>query len=151
MGWVAAASYIFQGVQAVRGFMAEKQAAKDTKRANYLITQEAEEQNRLLEQDAGKRALAERRDAARARSQQLALYLKSGVTLDGSPMLVMDETTTQGNENAQNIKDTAASQQRTNLLRAQAGQSPVQKADFFGTAAEVLGSAYKADKALSGK
>lgn len=147
MGWVPVVAAVFQGVQAIRGYQQEKQAAKATKRANAAMMAAAQEEARLNSEDAAKKALEEKRSAARVRSQQIALYLKSGVTLDGSPMLVMDETTTKGNENAKNIMDTAASQNRSMLLRAEAGQQPVQRADFFGTAAEVLGAGNKAKTA----
>lgn len=147
MGWVPVVAAVFQGVQAIRGYQQEKKAEKETKRANAAMMAAATEEARLNSEDAAKKALAEKQAAARVRSQQIALYLKSGVTLDGSPLLVMDETTTKGDENAKNILDTAESQNKSMLLRAQAGQQPVQRADFFGTAADVLGAGNKAKTA----
>jgi len=147
MGWVPVAAAVFQGVQAVRGYMQERQAAKETKRSNAAMMAAAQEEARLNSEDAAKKALSEKQAAARVRAQQVALFLKSGVTLDGSPMLVTDETTTRGDENAKNVIETAESQNRSMLLRARANQQPVKRADFFGMTADVLGSANKAKTA----
>lgn len=141
MGWVPIVAAVFQGVQAIRGYQAEKKAEKEQKRANAAAMAAAEEEANLTKEDAAYRADKERKDAAKVRSQQIALYLKSGVTLDGSPMLVADDTTARGDENADNIIKNAASQSRSILLRGKASQQPVQRADFFGAAADVLGAA----------
>lgn len=141
MGWVPVVSAAFSAFSAIRGAQAQNAAAKQQERANAAAMSAAQEEARLTKEDAAFRAEQARKDAAKVRSQQLSLYLKSGVTLDGSPMLVMDETTREGEKNASNILTNADSQSRSILLRGQAGQQPVQRADFFGTAASVLGSA----------
>jgi hypothetical protein len=147
MGFIPVAAAVFQGVQAVRGYQAEKQAAKATKAANAAAMSAATEEARLLREDAGINAQKERELAARARSSQIALFLKSGVTLDGSPLLVTNETKNKGDENASNIMANAESQSKSMMLRAQANQQPVKRADLFGTAASVLGSAQTASTA----
>jgi vacuolar-type H+-ATPase subunit H len=147
---IAIAGAAFQGISAIRGYQAERKAAKATKAANAAAMSAATEEAKLTREDAANRAKAERENAAKVRSQQLALYLKSGVTLDGSPMLVMNETTSRGEKNAQNILDTGESQAKSLLLRGKAAQQPVQRADFFGTAAQVLGSASKGMSAYKG-
>lgn len=141
MGYAIAAMQIFS---AIKGYQAEKKAEKETKRANAAITARAQEEANLAIADAAVRAQKEKAAAAQVRSQQIALYLKSGVTLDGSPMLVGDVTTEQGDENARNIMSNAESQARSYILQGQANQLPVKKADFFGTAATVLSAGQSA-------
>lgn len=135
---IETALFALQAVSAVSGFLEDRKAAKQQKRANQAAMAAAQEEARLTREDAAERARQERKDAKRVRSQQLALYLKSGVSLDGSPMLVADATTDQGEDNANNILRNAESQSRSIILRGEANQQPVQRADFFGTAATVL-------------
>lgn len=149
MGWLPIAAAVFQGVQAIRGYQAEKKAEKAQKSANAAAMAAAEEEARLTREDAAYRANQERKDAAKVRSLQIAQYLKSGVTIDGTPLLALEETTMRGEENASNIIKNAESSSRSILLRGKAAQQPVQRADFFGTAADVLGSAGKAKTAYN--
>ena len=146
---IAIASAAFQGVSAIRGYQAEKQAAKAQKQANAAAMAAAEEEAALTQADAAQRADQERKDAAKVRSQQIALYLKSGVTLDGTPLLAIDETTSRGDQNAKNILTNSDYSARSILLRGKASQQPVKKADFFGAAADVLGAGNKAKSAIS--
>lgn len=137
---LAIASAAFQGFSAIRSYQQQNKASKNAMRA-------AEEEGRILREDASKRALAEKQDAARVRAQQIAAYMKSGVTLDGSPLLVSSETTEQGERNAANVMSNAESQ--ASLLRNRA--KSVQRGDFFGTAASALGSASNAYSAYDNR
>lgn len=145
---------VTQGVSAVQSYLSQRAAEKETKKANAAMMQAAQNDAEMAKRDAAEKAASARRDAFRARSQQVAAYLKSGVTLDGSPMLVTDETGYLGNRNADNIMENAGYQSRSILLRAEANKQSVKKADIWGTAFDVLGSAYKAkgayDKAQKG-
>lgn len=138
---------------AVMSYSQSRKAEKQQRRANAAAMAAAEEEARLMREDAAYAAGKEREEAAKLRSRQLALYLKSGVTLDGTPMLVASDTTEEGEENAQNLIANAESQANSTILRGQAGQQAVQRADFFGTASTVLGAGaqgvkiYKASKA----
>lgn len=123
---------------AVSGYMQQQKAAKAQKRANEAAMAAATEEAALVKKDAAFSADQERKEAARVRGQQIASYLKSGVTLDGSPLLTVQETTDKGNQNAQNTLDNAEARSRSIMLRGQASQQPVQSADLFGTAATVL-------------
>ena len=131
---------------AISGFVNQRSAAKQQKKANAAGMAAAEQEAKLTRADAAERARAEQLDARRVRSQQLSLYLKSGVTLDGSPMLVGKETIARGAQNAKNIMTNADYQANSILLRGKASQQPIQKADFFGTAGTILsaGKSYKA-------
>lgn len=129
-----------QGISAIQSYMAQKKEEKATKQANAAMMQAAETEAKLAREDAAQKAEAVRRDAARFRATQIASYLKSGVTLDGTPMLVANETTTLGNKNADNIITNADYSAKSILLRAQANKQTVKKADIWGTAFKTLGS-----------
>lgn len=139
----------YQGISAIKSYMAEKDAEKETKKGNAAMMKAAEQEAALIKADASQKADSLRRDAMRARSTQIANYLKSGVTLDGSPMLVAQETQDQGNLNADNTITNAKYSANATMLRAQANQKTVKKSDIWGTAFDVLGSAYKAKTAYN--
>ncbi len=141
MGYIAPLMFAFQAFSAIQSFSAQRKEAKATKRANRAASAQAAENAKLAREEGAERAAEERKTAARVRSQQLAAFLQSGVTLEGTPLLVADETTAEGEQNAQNQIDNAESRARSFMLQGQANQQPVQKADFFGTAATVLGAA----------
>lgn len=128
--------------------MAQNKAAKQQAAANAAATQQAELQAKMAREDAAQKALAERRDAAKTRAAQVAAYLKSGVTLEGSPMLITTQTTVQGEKNAANTIANAEQTAQSLLLQGKAGQQTVTRGNIFGTAATVLGSANDAKTAL---
>lgn len=132
-----------QGVSAIQSYMADREAQKQAKKANTAMMQAAATEAALAKQDAAQRADAARRDAMQARARQITAYLKSGVTLDGSPMLITDETQYRGSQNADNITSNADYSSKAMMLRAQANKQQVKKTDFFGTAFNVLGAVGK--------
>lgn len=149
------ALFALSAASAVSGYMNQQKAAKAQKRANAAAMAAAAEEAKLTRQDAAFAADQERKEAARVRGAQIAAYLKSGVTLDGSPLLVTSETKDKGEQNAQNTIDNAESRARSIMLRGQASQQPVTSPDIFGTGASILGSAktafpqsYKAGKVV---
>ena len=146
-----AALFAFQAISAVQGFTSQRSSAKATKRANASATEQAEENARLVREEGAEQGRQERLDAKRIRSQQMAAYLQSGVTLDGSPHLVGDETIDQGADNSANAIKNAEAKAQGFLQQGEANQKPVQKADFFGTAATVLGAAKGAGAFSGGK
>lgn len=134
------ALFAFQAASAVSGYLNQRQAAKQQKRANAAAMAAAAEEAKLIREDAAYQADQERKEAARVRGQQIAAYLKSGVTLDGSPLLTITETVDQGERNARNTIDNAESRARSTILRGQASQQPITRPDIFGTGATVLGA-----------
>lgn len=132
------ALFAVTAASAVSGYMQQQKAAKAQKRANAAAMAAATEEAGLAKKDAAFAADQERKEAARVRGQQIAAYLKSGVTLDGSPLLTAQETTDKGEQNAQNTIDNAESRAKSIMLRGQAAQQPVTSPDLFGTAATVL-------------
>lgn len=136
-----------QGVTAIQSYMASREAEKQTKKANAAMMQAAATEASLAKQDAAQRADAARRDAMQSRARQISAYLKSGVTLDGSPMLITDETQYRGDKNSDNIITNADYSSKAMMLRAEANKQQVKKTDFFGTAFNVLGSIGKTKNA----
>lgn len=104
---------ISAGLQVAGGFMQYSQQKKADKAAKNAAFEEA----RLAEEDANRAALQEKIEADKTRKIQKMAYLSSGVDLSGSPLLVMEETRNQGNENAKNIKDSGYA--RADLTRKQ--------------------------------
>lgn len=141
------ALFAAQAFSAIQSFSAQRKEAKATKRANAAATEQAEENARLSREEGAEAARQERLDAKRVRSAQLASFLQSGVTLDGSPLLTLNETEATGERNSKNQIANAESRAKSFLLQGEANQQPVQKADFFGTAATVLGAAKGANNA----
>ncbi len=140
-------SNVGSAVTAIQSYLEDRKAAKETEKANQSIMQAAQAEADLAKLDAAQRADAARRDATRVRAQQITAYLKSGITLDGSPMLVANETQDQGNLNAKNILTNADYSARATMLRAEANKRAVKKADIWGTAFDFLGSASAAANA----
>lgn len=128
---------------AIKGFQNQRNAAKAQKQANQAAMAAAQKEAELTRRDAEYRAGEEKKDAARVRSQQIAAFLKSGVTLDGTPLLIADDTTKRGEENAQNILENAGFQSDSITLKGKASQQPVTRPDFFGTVAQVATAGQK--------
>lgn len=135
---------IAEGVSTIKSYMEDRAAEKATKRANENMMRAAQEEAALAKEDAAQRSEAARRDANMFRQTQIANYLKSGVTLDGSPMLVADETKNMGDKNAKNIETNAQYSIRSMMLKAEANKQQVKKADIWGTGFSALGSFSKA-------
>jgi len=81
---------------------------------------QSKKQAALMEEDAANRAAEETRQAKEHRKRQKVAFLKSGVALSGSPLLIMQETLERGLGNSDAIKETGGA--KASLLRAQ-GQS----------------------------
>lgn len=106
-----AATTISAGSSIAGGYAASKAAKKE---ANMLNDQAAtaEEQAQL---EARRRA----EDVRKFEKRQKLAFLKNGVTLEGSPLLVLEETLRLGQEEVDSIIRAGASQGR--LLREKAG------------------------------
>lgn len=118
------------GLQVASGFASYAQQKKADKAARNA----ANEQARLMEEDADRAALQERIEADKVRKTQKIAYLTSGVDLEGSPLLVMEETRNKGEENAKNIKESGYA--RAKLTRE---QGAVGRASLIGTLSDTVG------------
>lgn len=119
--------------QAVSGFMQYSEQKKADKAAKNRAFAEA----RLMEEDAERAALEEKRQAEHTRRVQKMAFLKSGVELSDSPLLVMEETRRRGAENAANVMSSAKA--KANLVRQ---EGSVKRASLFGSIAETAGGMY---------
>lgn len=115
------------GIQVVSGFS----QYSEQKKADRAARDAANQQAQLTEADAAVAADKELMAAESARKSQLMAYLSSGVTLAGSPLLVMEDTRAKGKENAKNINDSAKA--KADLLRQ---QGSVGRASLLGTVAD---------------
>lgn len=130
---------ISAGMQVASGFMQysqQKKADKAEKRAYEESLRIAREQADLDRKDAERAAQAELEESERTRKLQKMMYLKSGVDLTGSPLLVMEETRAKGAENAKNVLDSQKA--RSNLaIQSVAANKPVKRASLVNTAMDV--------------
>ena len=100
--WAAAAL----AVAAMSSFIGGQRAKKEAKRQALIARQEAEEA-----------ALAKEREVQKFASEQELGFLSSGVTLEGSPLMVIKETREEGARDAANIRKFGAA--RADALRRQ--------------------------------
>lgn len=112
------------GLQVASGLASYSQQKKADKAAKAAANEEA----RLMEEDASRAALQEKQEAERVRKVQKMAYLASGVDLTGSPLLVMEETRNKGEENAKNVVESAKA--RADLTRM---QGSVGRASLLGS------------------
>jgi hypothetical protein len=135
---IETAFLISAGLSVASGFMQyqqQKSADKAEKRAYEESIRIAKEQAALDKQDAERAAQSELEASDKARKQQMMMYLKSGVDLTGSPLLVMEETRNKGAENAKNVMDSQAA--RSNLaIQSASSNKPVARASLTSTIAQ---------------
>lgn len=93
------------GASIVQGMQAQSAAKSQAALAREQAFAQAAETGRV----AGKQAFEEQQEADRIRARQKVLFLKGGVDLEGSPLLVMEETRRTGEENAEEIIQAGAS------------------------------------------
>ena len=130
---------ISAGMQVASGFMQysqQKKADKAQKRAYEESIRIAQEQAALDKKDAERAAQLELEESERTRKIQKMAYLKSGVDLSGSPLLVMEETREKGKENAKNVIDMQKARANLQIQAAQANK-PVSRANLLNTALDV--------------
>ena len=118
------------GVQALSGLAQYRQQS----RADAVSARAANTEASILNADAAVAARQELRMADRARHTQVMSYLKSGVSLAGSPLLLMEETRARGIENAKNVVDSAS--RKAGLIRQ---QGSVKRASLVNTALDTIG------------
>lgn len=94
--WLAIGTMAAAGGQVYSGMEAKKAASKQASLQEY--------QGQLAREEAEREASKTEKDAKSFRSKQMVAYLKSGVTLEGSPLLVLEDTIKQGQEEADAIR-----------------------------------------------
>lgn len=93
---LVASALISAGGQIQAGNAARKAASKTAAMQEF--------QGRLAQQEADAQAAKTEKEAKKFRDRQILAYLKNGVTLEGSPLLVLDETIKLGDEEAAAIR-----------------------------------------------
>lgn len=109
MTFIAAAA-IGAGGQIYSGYAANQAAKRE---ASLL-----EEQGVLAQEEADREAASHAEDVRKFSRTQALAFLKNGVTLSGSPLLVLDETLTKGQEEADSIAKSGAAQRNLYNKRA---------------------------------
>lgn len=92
---------IFSGLSSIVG------GGQQQSEANYqaeLAAQQAESRAIEQERQSAREARLVQEDADDVRRRQKVAFLASGVTLEGSPLLVMEKTRTRGAENVEEIR-----------------------------------------------
>lgn len=134
---VLVASAIISAGASIAGGMAADKAAK--KEANLL-----NDQGDLAQTEANKEA-ARRADEVRVfQKRQKLAFLKNGVTLEGSPLLILDETLRKGQEEVDAVSNRGAAQADYYRRSAEITKSKGRAALIggFGGAASTAVSAY---------
>lgn len=103
------------GLQLFQGFQQMQAANEQAAAAETQARMQAAEAGRI----AGLQAQQEAEAADTAERQQKLAFLKSGVELEGSPLLVMEETRQQGEENVQEILMGGAAASQSALFSGQ--------------------------------
>lgn len=118
---VAAAAVAGAGASIYGGMQAEKEGKRQATLATQQASAAAAEERRLT----ARQKELEQRDINKTIDRQKLAYLKAGVTLEGSPLLKMEETRRLGAENLAEIEAAggAASDARLAEGRIQAEQA----------------------------
>lgn len=101
-------------------------------------------QGRLAAQEAEAQALRTSKEAAKFRDRQILAYAKSGVTMAGSPLLILEDTIKQGDEEAAAIRKRGYATETLYSQEAQITRSTGRAQYISGItgAAGSLGTAY---------
>lgn len=158
-----AAQGISSGAQIGQGFATSKAARKEAKamrdEAKYMV-EESRAQAQLALDEAAYEAEAKAREVRKFRAEQGLAFRKSGVTLEGSPLLILEETRRlgamevdfmmkRGRAQADFLVTRATNQasiarQKASNLERQ-GRSAL-LGGLFGATADMVGTAYLANR-----
>lgn len=97
---IGTAASVLGGIQSLSGGMSAK---KESKQQANLATFQAQQQGAEAARMAQREASLVAEEAESTRRAQKVAYLKSGVSLEGSPLLVMEGTRARGQENVEEV------------------------------------------------
>ncbi len=121
----------------------QKKADKAERRAYDESVDIARKQARLDRADADEAARAELEESQRHEKLQRMMYLKSGVDLSASPLLVMEETRNKGEYNAKNVRQSGYN--RADLaVQSAVARKPISRASLTTSLAQAGAGAAKA-------
>jgi hypothetical protein len=118
MGW-AAAGYAITAIGAGASAYGQVQQGHDQARMAAYNAKLAERNAKIAKENATYEARQKRKETARLIGKQRALYSKSGVTMEGSPLDVLQETAAQGEMDALMIERGYAQQGAAYTSQAQ--------------------------------
>ena len=105
LGGLGGLSTLSGGLSILSGVQQQQAASEQAGIARQQASMQAAEAGRV----SGAQAFQAEQDADRARSRQKLAFLKSGVSLEGSPLLIMEETRQRGLDNVNEIIKSGAS------------------------------------------
>lgn len=133
IGTIGTGLSILSGVSSIFGGFQQRQESNNQA---DLIMQSSAMQAAETKRLAAKEALVEQENADEARRRQQIAYLASGVTLQGSPLLVMEETRKKGLENVDEILKAGSASASTSMtegrIRAQGVKAQGRQAFMSG-------------------
>lgn len=129
---IAAAAVASAGASIYGGIEGKKAGDQQAALALAQANAAAAETKRVTDKTAANTA----KEAKQYEDQQKLAYLKSGVTLEGSPLLVMEETRRLGADNVAEVKAAGAAQASAQLAE---GRTTAQTAKAAGRQAMVQG------------
>lgn len=100
--WMTIATVVSAGGSLYSGYQAQKSSAAEAALQ--------EEQGRLADLEARRAATQTEEEARKFRDRQILAYVKSGVTLAGSPLQVLEETIRKGDEEADALRKRGSAQ-----------------------------------------
>lgn len=127
VGGIAALMQVLGGVSANKAAKAEAQAQED--------------QIQYVQEDTSNEARQKAREVTKFREEQAVAYNKSGVTLAGSPLLVLDETRRLGQEEIDAIQRRGQNMQELYKQKAKQTKSAGRSALLGSLAGAALGGA----------
>ena len=123
-GLGTALPYLSGGLSILGGVQQQQAASEQAGIARQQASMQAAEAGRV----SGAQAFQAEQDADRARSRQKLAFLKSGVSLEGSPLLIMEETRQRGLDNVNEIIKSGASTGAAELTEGRIAAQNLQSA-----------------------
>lgn len=134
MGVMTALAAVAATAAVAGGIQGHREGEKQADRAEAQAAARAAETKRVTE----RQTTLEQRDIAKTLDRQKLAFLASGVTLEGSPLLVMEETRRRGAENIEEIQKAGAAGSAAQL---EEGRAVAEAAKTSGRQALIRGIA----------
>jgi hypothetical protein len=153
MGW-AAAGYAITAIGAGASAYGQVQQGHDQARMAAYNAKLAERNAKIAKENATYEARQKRKETARLIGKQRALYSKSGVTMEGSPLDVLQETAAQGEMDALMIERGYAQQGAAHTSQAQLARmraAGYKRQGYWGTGRTLLTSGSRIISGYGGK
>lgn len=131
----------FQAVSAVSSLVGGMQSQSESNVQSELALQQASARGVEAERAAQREAKFVQEDALATERKQKLAYLASGVTLEGSPLLIMEETRRKGQENVDEILLSGKAEKNAALLEGRVTASQAKSAGRQAFTSGLIGAA----------